>query len=421
MRGAGGYYYDRIYNNLFENIRFNPPFFAVATLGAQAGVAGSPPVGPLASPGVYGVPFTNPRAFVNFAALPQPRHMDQNLVSPYTQQAVLGVQWGFAKDFVLEVDGTYTGGRKLTGIQDINTYNGRVACTSARAACVAAFNAHLIPTTTLPAGRVNVGFAADNFRTNAFGSNYYGLQTSLTRRLSNGLLFNANYTWSHALDSFSDAFNNARGNIARPTDNFNQQLDKGSADFDVKHCFVFSGNYDLPFLKSNRWLGGWFVNGIVTYQRGVPIPIYMGTGAGDLNRDGYNTDRPLITGDPYVHGTSPADGWLTPTVGGVNASFAIPTCPTNVNFGLWCDSPTGRNTLRSPGFSNTDLGVGKNFRLTESAKLRFQANFFDVFNHPNFDVPTGNVFGSGTFGRSTRTYGDLGGHRITQLALRIDF
>src|SRR5262249_32649625 len=162
----GGFYYDRIWNNLFENIRFNPPFFAISTLGAQAG---APPVGPLATPGLYGVPFNSPQPFQAFAGVPAPRHMDQNLVTPYTQQTNLGVQWGFARNFVLEVNGTYTGGRELTGILDINTYDGRRACISANPltaqgqACLAAAAAGDIPASGLISSRrVNTAFAGDN-------------------------------------------------------------------------------------------------------------------------------------------------------------------------------------------------------------------------------------------------------------------
>jgi hypothetical protein len=64
--------------------------------------------------------------------------------------------------------------------------------------------------------------------------------------------------------------------------------------------------------------------------------------------------------------------------------------------------------------------LGKSFKLTESVKLSFMANFFDIFNHPNFDTPAGNV-GDSSFGKSIATLGDEGGHRVGQLALRLDF
>jgi Carboxypeptidase regulatory-like domain/TonB dependent receptor len=418
LRGGGGFFYDRIYDNVFENIRFNPPLFNFATLGIGfAPAAGA--IGPIDSPGLYTVPFTNPSPFAPFAPLPGGRHIDQNLRAPYTQQANLGVQYAVAKDFVLEVNGAYTGGRALLGIVDINTYNGRRACDGATASgatqaakCAAAFAAGQIPAATFTARRLNPTLASDGFRGNSYGSSYYGLQVSMTKRLSRGLQFNSNYTWSHALDTLSDAFNGGHALVAGQTDVYNTAADKGNADFDIRHRFVTNAYYELPIFKNNRWLGGWSMDGIVTIQKGVPIPILNGTQSRDTNRDGHTTDRPAIIGNPYVGGKSPADGFLNP------ASFAAYTCPATVNFGLFCDSATGRNTLIGPGFVNTDFGIAKKFRIREAMTLQFQGNFFNIFNHPNFGTPVGNRFGNPSqFGQSVSDFGP----RITQLALRLDF
>jgi Carboxypeptidase regulatory-like domain/TonB dependent receptor len=416
LRGGGGFFYDRIYDNVFENIRFNPPLFDFATLGtAFAPAAGA--IGPIDSPGLYGVPFTNPAPFAPFASLPSGRHINQNLRAPYTQQANLGIQYAVAKDFVLEVNGAYTGGRALIGVVDINTYNGRRACDGAEGAtqgakCAAAFAAGQIPAATFTAARLNPTLASDGFRGNSYGSSYYGLQVSMTKRFSRGLQFNSNYTWSHALDTLSDAFNGGHAQVAGQTDVYNTAADKGNADFDIRHRFVTSAYYELPIFKQNRWLGGWSADGIVTIQKGVPIPILNGSQSRDTNRDGHTTDRPAIIGNPYLSGKSPADGFLNP------ASFAAYTCPTTVNFGLFCDSATGRNTLIGPGYVNTDFGVAKKFPIREHVTLQFQANFFNLFNHPNFGTPVGNRFGNPSqFGMSVTDFGP----RITQLALRLDF
>ena len=99
--------------------------------------------------------------------------------------------------------------------------------------------------------------------------------------------------------------------------------------------------------------------------------------------------------------------------------------------GSWANSNLGRNSIPGPMYTNWDFGVSKNFKITESTKLRFDANFFDLLNHPNFLNP-GSTFGSAgsngsnnfsdpNFGRSLSTYGDSGGHRVTQLALRFEF
>jgi hypothetical protein len=83
-----------------------------------------------------------------------------------------------------------------------------------------------------------------------------------------------------------------------------------------------------------------------------------------------------------------------------------------------------RNTLTGPSFFNTDFGIKKTFKITETSGLRFEANFFNLFNHPNFLSPDPNLNDSpGTFGSSTSTFNnqESGGPRITQLALRFDF
>jgi hypothetical protein len=414
LRGGYGVFYDRLYNTIFENLRFNPPFFALAILGAPNGV----PIGPLATPGLYQVPFTSPAAFAGFGSTPMPLQMDENLVNAYIQQFHLGMEWEFAHDFVLSVNGIGTIGNKLVGLTDPNTFDGRRACTTPRPVCKAAFNAGKIPSTTFSQDRINTSIASDHFRSNAFRSNYYGLQIEGRKIFSNGLQFNANYTYSHAIDELSDILNNGRGQITFPTDNTNIALDRGNADFDIRHRFVVSYYYELPFFKSNRWLGGWSWSGITTVQKGVPIQLIA---SANTNQDGHFTDRPQYTGPGSIsnaiqHSKSPADGYFNTSL------FRDFTCPTNINFGLFCNSSLGRNTLIGPGFVNFDMGLAKSFKLTECLALQLQGNFFNIFNHPNFQNPDGRlVDAGGTFGKSTATYGDMGGHRITQLAVRLDF
>jgi hypothetical protein len=184
-------------------------------------------------------------------------------------------------------------------------------------------------------------------------------------------------------------------------------------------------------MRTNRWLGGWAVNTITSWNTGSPIALI--DGLTDANQDGVRSDRPdfvgsgsilnSIVGKEQVINGSNAYVYLDPS------QFAVVTCPASVNGGLWCNANTGRNAIPGPMYTNVDLGIDKAFRITEGTKLTFQANFFDLFNHPNFENPgqvsTGsNNFSAGTnptFGQSLQTYGNAGGHRVTQLALRFDF
>src|SRR5262249_22529411 len=176
VRGGVGMFYDRIWNNLFENIRFNAPFFAFSTVGVFGNGVAS---GPLSTPGLFTVPFTSTGSFANpkFLPVPSPRHMDQNLVTPFLYQGFLGVQWEFAKNTVVEVNYITTLGRRLTGVVNINTFDGRTS-TGGRA--------------NGPTRRPNPNIASDNFRTNAFTSSYHGGQEVLRPRGPSGLQFNAN-------------------------------------------------------------------------------------------------------------------------------------------------------------------------------------------------------------------------------------
>jgi hypothetical protein len=407
LRSGFGMYYDRIYNNVFENIRFNPPLYSNAVFGSiQNGVPG----GALETPGVFAVPFTaaNTAAFVSPVIFPnglpkaRPRHMNQDLSTPYYEQYSFGLQYQIAKDMALETNYIGTLGRHLIGIYNINTFDGRLSGLGSSA-------------------RPNTTISSDNFRNTAFTSNYNALNVTLRKRFSGGLQFNANYTFAKSLDELSDAFR-AKG-PSGATDPMNLRNDYGPSDFDVRHRFVVSPTYDLPFMKGNRWLGGWSVNSIISWQTGAPIALI--DSIGDPNGSGVANQRPAFIGTS-VSGAintnvSPAHGYLRAADFAEVQQGAGIGCSPTINLGAWCNSTLRRGTFHGPHFANVDFGVGKGFRITESSKLTFEANFFDLFNHPNFENPNGNVVDP-AFGNSQATFGNSGGgHRVTQLALRFDF
>jgi hypothetical protein len=186
-------------------------------------------------------------------------------------------------------------------------------------------------------------------------------------------------------------------------------------------------------MKDNRWLGGWEATGIVTVSSGAPFSVFNGSSSEDANADGVFFDRAVYTGSGPVdsvitHSKSPADGYFDPSqfVGMVTLAKSIgPAAACGPGNGViisntqwWCDGTTGRNILTGPGFANVDFGIHKSFRVTESTKLQFQANAFNIFNHPNFARPSANLNSATTVGKSTST---IGGGRVMQLALRFDF
>ena len=405
VRGAFGIFYDRIYNNIFENMRFNPPFYCACVFGI---LQNQVPGGALETPGLLAVPFTNNGGFVDPTLFPnglpkaRPRHINQDLVTPYYEQFSYGIQYSIATDMVLETDYIGTFGRKLIGIRNANTFDGRLSGLGSTA-------------------RPNSTIGSDNFRSSDYTSNYNALTITLRKRFTRGLQFNANYTFAKALDEFSDAFR-AKGALTGPTDPMNIRNDYGPADFDARHRFVFSPTYDLPFFKGDRWLGGWSVNSIISWQTGSSVALV--DTIGDPNGSGVPNQRPAFIGTSLSRAVnndvSPAHGYLNAAdFAEVDQADGI-GCSATINLGAWCNSTLGRGAFHGPNFANVDFGVSKAFHFNERSKLTFEANFFDLLNHPNFQDPNGNVVDP-AFGKSQLTFGNAGGHRVTQLALRFDF
>jgi hypothetical protein len=416
LRAGWGAFYDRIYNNIFENIRFNPPYYADENAGAfKSGF----PVGPLKQPGLLSDPFTgnalfiSPVIFPNGLPKPVPRHMDQNLVTPYYMQESFGLQYALSKDFALEASYVGTLGRKLLGIENRNTFDGRTSGAGA-------------------ATRPNLIFNNDNARGNYYGSNYNAFDLTLRKRFSHGLSLNANYTYAKSMDEISDVFRTRAGaSLVSATDVQNLRNDYGPSDFDIRHRVVVSFNYDLPFFHGNRWLGGWTMNSIISWNTGAPIGLI--DNSSDANADGIPTDRPEFEGSGSVLGSvikQKVNGtyqYLDPAQFGQSTDCLNNPAVDN-HGGFWCNSNLSRNAIPGPSFANVDFGVSKAFRINERMGFRFDANFFDLLNHPNFQNPGaigtgGNNFVNvgNTFGQSLNTAGDTGGHRIVQLAIRFDF
>ena len=170
------------------------------------------------------------------------------------------------------------------------------------------------------------------------------------------------------------------------------------------------------------------MSGIVSWQTGADFSVNKSNV--DSNKDGQFNDRANYIGSGAIssainHNQEPWRGYLNPAQWAMLNTKALP-CPATVNMGLWCQGQAlgqmERNTLVGPGFFDTDLGIKKTFKITERAELRFEANFFNLFNHTNFLPPDSNLL-DGTFGKSTATFNNqqTGGPRITQLAVRFDF
>jgi hypothetical protein len=396
LRGGYGIGFDRLYNNVYENLRFNPPHFSDNSVGA---LINGVPAGALALPGVYHVPFDANLLLLDFKGKPTPRHIDQRLKNAYYEQFNFGVEYQIRSGYVWETNYVGTLGRRLVGLDNINTYAGRTA-------------GHGNSST-----RITTLFGNDNFRTNGFTSNYNGLQSSLRKGYSNGLQFMANYTYSKAYDEISDVFTQRNG-ATGPQNPYRWAYDYGPADFDMRHNFVMTLNYQTQWKKNNRLLGGWGVSPIIRLQSGTPFSPYDSSASYNPIKDGRpGANRTVYVGqgspkNAITHSQSPATGYLKSVSSG--DYFGPYTCNAGQ---LWCEPPVGRNSLNGPAYKTIDLGVTKHIATWEHQGFTLQGNLFNLFNHPNFNNPVAN-YNDGNYGKSLSTNGDP---RVTQLSLRYDF
>ena len=260
--------------------------------------------------------------------------------------------------------------------------------------------------------------------TNA-NSNYNGLQVSVEKNYSHGLLFQGSYTFSKAIDQGA-TFENELNPI-------NPRATRGISLLSAKHRFVFSPVWELPIPKYSGFKGkvadGWQVSAIVTYQSGFPIRIQDGND-GELQSSIFfeSTNTPFQTGPTQfvspkkilTIGGVPQTGnfWFNPSsfcdpVVGFPATGAPPsTCPQSL--GTFGNTPHA--LCCGPALSNTDLVIAKKTPITERINTEFRAEFYNAWNHTEFSNIDGN-FTSATFGQVLR----LRDPRVMQFGLKILF
>jgi hypothetical protein len=341
---------------------------------------------------------TNPGPCDTFA-------MNRNFRTPYVENWTFGIQHAFSSK--LSLDASYVGnhGVKLLGVVDLNQPN-------------------------VAAGSYTLPFASKypylnyiNYLSNFYGSNYHGLQATLTARNYHGLDFVIGYTYSHAIDDLSSNW------VAYlPQDSFHPGQDRGSSDFDLRHRLTLSITYTLPEKKTRtQLLEGWQLNTIVTMQSGQPWGVNdQANNFAQTNGD--NTDRWNFFGNPADFKSIGQSGipCFGPGGGGACSGASIPaacmaaatklgsaavqslTDPAiGTNFcymvgnsilipnGVGQFGNMGRNIFRDTGFHNVDLSITKSFKFGERVKAQFRIETFNTLNHPNFANPYGSTSGYG--------------------------
>jgi hypothetical protein len=244
--------------------------------------------------------------------------------------------------------------------------------------------------------------AVTQFSTGA-NSHYNGFQMTAMKRFGNGLMGQLNYTWSRCMDTVSNGgfLQFSAGGILSPLPG-NLARDYGPCDYDIRHNLNAQYVYQLPVKVQNRILGyalnGWQVSGTVFWHSGIPFSVlstpYSANGNGIVNGSGPQFASvvpgvPLYEHKPIPGVTQPGTvQWLNPdafvsTVDPSTGACSGGDTPKNCKFGN-----LGRNALRGPNFTWSDFYLTKWFPLTERVKMRFDVQFFNVFNHPNFGLPS---------------------------------
>ena len=287
-----------------------------------------------------------------------------------------------------------------------------------------AFNANAVQLTSLQVNGVAQRYPTLNGSVSEYGfigsGTYNGLQTSMTRRMARGLQFTAAYTWSHAIDNSNGAFSTTDGGSGRIFIDSNgnplMNLNRGNADQDIRHNFVFSSLYEIPFGKGKQFggdvptavnyvIGGWQWNNIVTLQTGTPMDL--------IYQNDSPNNRPDVTGVISAH----IDHSTGQAV--IVGNFSNP--------GNSRPGTLARNFVYGPGYHTWDTGMMKDFKFVERYTLEFRADAFNVLNHPQFTNSSfQQVINNGTVASGITTTTNpattrYSSERQLQLAVRITF
>jgi hypothetical protein len=394
LRGGFGVYFDRFSTRIGSRQVFNYPYGVIGT-GLAGPFFANPfpdlsgtefPVTPvIPSPIPYyagGVPLAGLRTPING------NYVDPNFRAPYVYVYNFGIQWEPANHYAAELDYVGNKGTKLINVLTLNQGIGATA-----------------PYTVSGFSNNKILNGLQMLET-AGVSHYDSLQASLKRR-STSLDFLLSYTFSKSIDEYSGAPTNEL--YALPGDQQNRMSQRGVSDFDRTHRLVanfvwfpkkvYSGDSKI----AQGLLNDWQFSGIVAVQSGIPFSVISTSGAAIYNRADL-----VRAGNGEKEGSvkSRLDAYFDPTAFAVSLATAPP-------FGS-----SSRNILRGPGQKDVDLSISKSFRVTETNRIEFRAESFNIFNSVNFGLPNNNMTVPGTVGRITST---STGPRVVQFALKYSF
>jgi hypothetical protein len=258
--------------------------------------------------------------------------------------------------------------------------------------------------------------------TSRSGSKYNSMQASVRQRSWNGLEFLASYTLGKVTTNNRGFYGVFGGTgpqgVTSATEGaywqntYDPEAEWGPAFHDVRHNFIFSATYELPFGQEHKWgsdwsgvkdaiLGGWKVSGIFQARTGLPITVIDGRARSLQGERG--AERPNCIGDPVPSDQS-ITNWLD-----INAFQTVP-------LGTFGNCPVG--VARAPGYVNLDLALTKSFKLGGARSVEFRVETFNLTNTPSFGPPARDISVPNTFGQITNT---ISAPRVIELVLKFYF
>ena len=406
LRVGGGIYYGTQDDNTLLKLAQSLPTTYSQTITNNAYVPGAP----IAT--IFG------QAVVGSASI-QAAAIDPHQSTPYSPQWSFNLQRTITKDTVVELGYLGTAGIHLE--QNVQINNSMPGPSVKRPFYGLMLAPAVVSTLAFPYTSTTVPVTTINYFPHSAQSNYHALLTRAEHRFAGGFSLLSSFTWSKAISN-APQYRNAGGitgdENSPPQNSFDLAADRSLAYFNTKFRWVTSGVYDLPFGKSRQMfrsgvpaavLGGWQVSGILQMQTGFPYtinykgdPINIGGGSGGiLVRPNYVTVNGV-----NVNPNLPADERSTSEYFNT-AAFVQPI----LSFG-----DVGRNTMTGANLINLDATLARNFRVTERVNLQFRAEFFNLANHPNYNL-IGRVVNDPTFGIVQNQLPP----RQIQLALKLSF
>jgi hypothetical protein len=301
--------------------------------------------------------------------------------TPYIQNFNLNLQQQLGSKTVLQVGYVGSKGTKLFQFLDINQ--------PSQAEITSYDLANGVSSYGVPRNYPN--FFYINQEKSSANSIYNALQVSLRTSGWHGLTSQANYVWSHSIDTASD-LEDFEPNEAQPQNSTFPAGDRGNSSFDIRQRFTWNFTYQIPKMGGSmqRLKNGWGLDGVLNLQDGQPWHLNYEF-QGDYSGAGEGFDRPDQISTPQYSPNNPSQ-YLN------MASFAAPcTWDPNLNPGATDESncvagtrhfgSLGRNSLKGPSFKEFNFSVFKDTTLTEHMVLTLRAEFFNLLNHPNFSNP----------------------------------